>query len=98
MSRLVNKSLIATLVALVGATALTLLEGQTLADAATARPEIVKLERVVVVGRSLGSGNNATTQAPVTQLPRVVVYGRRSDAAAVQLASLGCERQNGAIC
>ncbi len=97
MSRIVNKSLIATLVALVGATALTLLEGQALADAATASPAIVKLERVVVVGRSLGSRADAK-QAPVAQLPRVVVYGRRSDAAPLQLASLGCERLSGALC
>lgn len=45
-------------------------------------PEVVKLERVVVVGKRAGA------QAPVVaQLPRVVIEGRSVSSAAVTLAA-----------
>ena len=47
--------------------------------------EIVKLERVVVVGKRADVSADASMQ--IVQLPRVVVTGHRSSEAEVQVAS-----------
>jgi len=57
--------------------------GTGLADTTTAQPEqqIVKLERVVIVGK------RAEAATEVAVLPRVVITGKRAAEADVQLAS-----------
>lgn len=72
------KALVFAIAAVAGAAAI----GTGLAYAAApAQPQIVKLERVVVIGK------RAATPAVVAQLPRVVITGRSSAQADLQLAA-----------
>ena len=53
----------------------------------TPEPQIVQLERVVIVGKRAEAA--VPTAQRITQLPRVVVVGRSAAAASIQLASAG---------
>jgi hypothetical protein len=75
------------LVALFGAAGMVLVH----ADAQQAAPRIVKLERVVVVGKRVSEF------AQVEHLPRVVIEGRRSTAA-VEVAQTDKRCADPALC
>ena len=60
-------------------------------DAAQPQPAVVKLARVVVVGKRLNA--EAKTAQQIEKLPRVVIISRRADAP-VQVAGT-CSAQSG---
>lgn len=83
MKAIANKTLALTaFVALFGAASLAVMESQP----ASAQPEIVKLEPVLVVGKHAG----AETPVAVIQLPRVEVVGHHVDAAPLTAQVQSC--------
>lgn len=71
---------------LIGATGLVL--GH--ADSATPKQEIVKLERVVIVGKRMNAADVQLAQR-IEQLPRVVIEGRRADATTLLASAKVCK-------
>lgn len=60
------------------------------ADKAALPQQIVKLERVVIVGKRADTTQLAQR---IEQLPRVVIEGRRADAATVVASAKVCQAQ-----
>ncbi|XHS79275.1 hypothetical protein ACFJGW_04690 [Burkholderiaceae bacterium UC74_6] len=92
MKTIANKTLALTaFVALFGAAGLAVMESQP----ASAQPEIVKLEPVLVVGKRA-----TNTEAPVAivQLPRVEVVGHRASSGAVSATAMAKNCTATAVC
>ncbi|MDN3918841.1 hypothetical protein [Roseateles violae] len=84
---------VAGLIALVGSTGFVI----SAENAAAPKQEIVKLERVVIVGKRAAPATQVAQQQEIVKLPRVVVEGRRAPADTQLAVAKSCAPQQ-AMC